>query len=630
MEHFSKSAMISKMNNLLELLLKITRSTKTAALFEDSMSQFKWIVNFDHCQYVHFNQDKQAYCCESITYASSTNLACSYHRANAEFEQQLGMLYKQKNWFATEFNNLPLLSDLLNWRDMGAQCLFAISLSQKSDKTSALLFFSKGDAFRKDDKVLMSIFANLMLLNISSIKDLQEKEIQLEHQQEIIDETATDLEVRIQELALANKYKSEFLSNMSHELRSPLNSILLLTQALITNKKQHFDDTEIEDLQVIRRGGQSLQLLIDNIMDLSKVEAGKLTLHIKPLKLSQLANYLHQAITPLAAEKELSFSISLDKNLPAEIVSDESRLAQVLRNLLFNAIKFTPQGSIRLTIAPTEPGIKFTHIVQRADSSLTFAVTDSGIGIPRYKQQAIFESFQQVDGSDSRHYGGTGLGLTISRGITHLLGGDIQVQSSYGSGSTFSIHLPIDFNATYQSEEHAKTTSNTVKKAFQGVDQPSVFNYENQEIIQVNKKTAKQHDQAQIQQLKKDYQSLIANKILLLDSDMRACFSLSKKLIEIGFDVDFCASASEAKDIYQDHNYQLLLVEQHLIISAPHSVSENIRKLLIDDNSIIISMNNPSKQKNSYKNLILEVNGQLDIPVDIGKLLSLMNKLLSS
>ena len=626
MDHFSKSAMISKMNNLLELLLKITRSNEPSELFEKSLSQFKWIVNFDYCQYVYFNTAKQMYCFETISYGIKTGVTYCYHSAGEDFEKELGALFNNRQLLQTELNNLPLLNGLLSWLDLGVYCLFSISVAKKNEKTSALLFLSKDDVFGKDDKVLMTIFANLMLLNISSIKDLQDKEQKLEYQQEIIDETSTDLAIRVQELALANKYKSQFLANMSHELRSPLNSILLLTKALIKNTKHHLDDTEIEDLRVILEGGEGLQSLIHNIMDLSKVEAGKITLHVEPIKISQLASHLHKIFAPLASDKGLSFSIALDKNLPEEIVSDESRLAQVLRNLLFNAIKFTPQGSVSLSISISEPGAKFSQKLSQFDSSITFAVTDTGIGIPNYKQQAIFESFQQVDGSDSRHYGGTGLGLTICRGLTHLLGGDIVVHSNHGSGSTFSIHLPMNFNAMYHIHSARGLTNNEVVMASHFGDQSRNADQQNVSADKDNAESADQADQGLLQQLKNTYQPLIANKILLIDTDMRACFALSKKLINFGFEVDFSLSVDEAVDIYPNHSYQLLLIEPELIRVKQQPAAVMISLLLDTQKSFIITMNNGSCIDGSNMQTT-EIHGQLNKPIDIEKLLALMQQL---
>ncbi|NQZ86911.1 MAG: hypothetical protein HRT54_04955 [Colwellia sp.] len=629
MDQFSKSAMISKMNNLLELLLKITRSNETNELFENSLTQFKWIVNFDYCHYLYFNQAKQTYCFETISYDGCNNIACYYHEAEAEFEKELETLYNKKHLLQSEFNNLPLLSELLNWQDNALKNLFTVSTAQKNSKTSALLFMNKNEVFSKDDRVLMSIFANVLLLNIASIKDLKEKELRLNYQQEVISETASDLAVRVQELALANKYKSQFLANMSHELRSPLNSILLLTKALIGNVKHHFDNSEIEDLQIILKGGQSLRVLIDDIMDLSRIEAGKLPLQVGPVKIKQLAKYLHKTFSAQAQENNLNFLINLDENLPTSIITDESRLAQILRNLLSNAFKFTPHGSVVLKISPTEPQINFKHMINRAIKSITFTVTDSGIGIPINKQQAIFESFQQVDGSDSRHFGGTGLGLTISRELTHLLGGDIQVHSELGSGSTFRIDIPLDINTENQGDRLSNLTTKTINKRFQFKTQASEENNETQASMQANKKAEQQESDKLIQRLKSEYQSVINYRVLLIDTDMIVCFSLSKKLIDMGFEVDFCSSVSEALVMLDEQNYQFLFIEYDLVVNQDLSLAINCQQLLDNKNSIIIVLNNEqNKNKQNIVN-IHEVDGQLDKPVQLEDVLVMMKKVLN-
>ncbi|MBW8183835.1 PAS domain S-box protein [Shewanella nanhaiensis] len=279
-----------------------------------------------------------------------------------------------------------------------------------------------------------------------SNEELEEKQIFLKRQKDEIETAKADLTVKAEELALASKYKSEFLANMSHELRTPLNSLLLLAKGLADNKSQNLDETEVEDARIIFDGGNNLLCLINDIMDLSKVEAGKLSIHIEEVNLSTLCRNLKQVFNPIAKSRELVFDIKVDEQLPATIYSDGQRIEQILRNLLSNALKFTETGSVTLEIGYSAPDTLFSHSSLDAKSALSFAVIDTGIGIPANKIQAIFEAFQQQDGSTSRKYGGTGLGLTIARELTRLLGGEIQLQSAPNEGSTFTLFLPNTFD----------------------------------------------------------------------------------------------------------------------------------------------------------------------------------------
>ncbi|QFU22538.1 CHASE3 domain-containing protein [Shewanella eurypsychrophilus] len=280
-----------------------------------------------------------------------------------------------------------------------------------------------------------------------SNEELEEKQVFLKRQKDEIEAAKVDLTIKANELALASKYKSEFLANMSHELRTPLNSLLLLAKGLADNNSQHLDETEVEDAKVIFDGGNNLLCLINDIMDLSKVEAGKLSIHIEEVNLSVLSRNLKQVFDPIAKSRGLEFIINLDKKLPRIITSDGQRVEQVLRNLLSNAFKFTENGSVSLNIGYVRADTQFSHSSLDANKALSLAVVDTGIGIPSDKLQAIFEAFQQQDGSTSRKYGGTGLGLTIAREMTRLLGGEIQLESSPSEGSTFTLYLPSKFDS---------------------------------------------------------------------------------------------------------------------------------------------------------------------------------------
>ncbi len=274
-------------------------------------------------------------------------------------------------------------------------------------------------------------------------EELEEKASLLGVKNKEVELAAVSLEERAEQLALISKYKSDFLANMSHELRTPLNSLMILAKLLSENKDGNLSPKQVEFTTTIYSAGVDLLSLIDEILDLSKVESGKMTMNARLIPLSELSDYLERTFSPIAQQKGLDFEIDVSPELPASIFTDGERLQQVLRNLLSNAIKFTDHGKVNLEIGMAQPGVEFeSEDLGKTDRVLAFTVTDTGIGIPQEKQKVIFEAFQQADGTTSRKYGGTGLGLTISREIAKLLGGEIQVESEPGRGSAFTLYLP--------------------------------------------------------------------------------------------------------------------------------------------------------------------------------------------
>jgi len=276
-----------------------------------------------------------------------------------------------------------------------------------------------------------------------SNEELAQRQADLQNQKDKISLAKQELEIKAEELTLASKYKSEFLANMSHELRTPLNSLLLLSKALADNANNHLDATEVEDAHIIYQGGQSLLALINDILDLSKVEAGKLNIHIETIKFTDVKDRLMQLFSPLAKNKKLSLNTIIDEKLPSNFHTDSQRIEQILRNLVSNAIKFTEMGDVTINFCLAEANLVFRNSNLNHDNCFVVHVSDTGVGISEDKLQAIFEAFQQEDGSTSRKYGGTGLGLTIARELSYLLGGEIQLSSTLGQGSRFSLYLPL-------------------------------------------------------------------------------------------------------------------------------------------------------------------------------------------
>ncbi|MFG2946168.1 HAMP domain-containing protein [Streptomyces adustus] len=276
-------------------------------------------------------------------------------------------------------------------------------------------------------------------------RDIEVKNTEIEEARQVLEE-------RAEQLAVSMRYKSEFLANMSHELRTPLNSLLILAKLLADNAEGNLSPKQVEFAETIHGAGSDLLQLINDILDLSKVEAGKMDVSPTRIALVQLVDYVEATFRPLTAEKGLDLSVRVSPELPATLHTDEQRLLQVLRNLLSNAVKFTDSGSVELVIRPAGADVPVAIREQLLEAGslgapdaplIAFSVTDTGIGIAAGKMRVIFEAFKQADGTTSRKYGGTGLGLSISREIAQLLGGEIHAQSEPGRGSTFTLYLPL-------------------------------------------------------------------------------------------------------------------------------------------------------------------------------------------
>jgi len=262
-------------------------------------------------------------------------------------------------------------------------------------------------------------------------QELEERSKLLEERNELIVERNIEIQQKARELEQSTRYKSEFLANMSHELRTPLNSILLLSRLLAENNHQNLSTDQVEYAQVIQSSGNGLLRLIDEILDLSKIEAGKMDLDFTNVAVETIVNDLKSLFTTIAKEKKLDFTITIDPAVPDTLETDSMRLEQILKNLISNALKFTSQGAVSVMVENAKD-----------DAFITFKIKDTGIGIAHNKQQLIFEAFRQEDGSTKRKFGGTGLGLSISRELAKLIGGEIKLDSEEGKGSEFVVYIP--------------------------------------------------------------------------------------------------------------------------------------------------------------------------------------------
>jgi signal transduction histidine kinase/DNA-binding response OmpR family regulator len=284
--------------------------------------------------------------------------------------------------------------------------------------------------------------------------ELETKAVQLSKQNQEVEAKNREVEMakqaleeKAEQLALTSKYKSEFLANMSHELRTPLNSLLILSKLLSGNSQGNLTEKQVEFAKNIHDAGADLLTLINDILDLSKIESGTVSIDVGEMQLSQLREQTQRMFAQMAQEKKLEFSVEVADDLPKSVYTDDKRLQQIIKNLLSNAFKFTEQGSVRMRVFRAERGWSAgVEQLAKAGQVIAFEVKDTGIGIPEDKQRLIFEAFQQADGTTSRKYGGTGLGLSISREITRLLGGELKVASAPGEGATFTLYVPATYN----------------------------------------------------------------------------------------------------------------------------------------------------------------------------------------
>ncbi len=327
-------------------------------------------------------------------------------------------------------------------------------LEQTRQQTKELQ--AREEALRQSNKELE---ANAMALKESESRlQAQKKELhqineELEKQKEDVEEKNKDLndvrwmiEEKARDLELSSKYKSEFLANISHELRTPLNSILLLSKLLTDNKDNNLTEDTVESAQSIYSSGSELLHLINDVLDLSKIEAGKMNIHVDKIHFYDFSSAMKRSFQPISIEKKLYMHVDIDNNLTDHFHSDKQRLEQIVKNLLSNAFKFTQKGGVTLRIRhPDHQSYNKTHLFRKGIDSakvVAFSVTDTGVGIPEEKWKLIFEAFQQADGTTSRKYGGTGLGLSISKELARLLEGEINIESTHGKGSTFTLYLP--------------------------------------------------------------------------------------------------------------------------------------------------------------------------------------------
>jgi HAMP domain-containing protein/signal transduction histidine kinase len=412
-------------------------------------------------------------------------------------------------------------------------------------------------------------------------RDIEVKNTEIEEARQVLEE-------RAEQLAVSMRYKSEFLANMSHELRTPLNSLLILAKLLADNAEGNLSPKQVEFAETIHGAGSDLLQLINDILDLSKVEAGKMDVSPTRIALVQLVDYVEATFRPLTAEKGLDLSVRVSPELPATLHTDEQRLLQVLRNLLSNAVKFTDSGSVELVIRPARDDVpqKIREQLLEAGSMtdpdadlIAFSVTDTGIGIAASKMRVIFEAFKQADGTTSRKYGGTGLGLSISREIAQLLGGEIHAQSEPGRGSTFTLYLPLrptelppqgyqqpmpalemgELMASAELSDTEVETPAEVKSYQETQNGPAaLFRRRRRHVPEIEQRPAQQEQWSAAEQeaVPQPHRGLLfgGHKVLIVDDDIRNVFALTSVLEQHGLSVLYAENGREGIEVLEQHD----------------------------------------------------------------------------
>ncbi|WP_077798324.1 HAMP domain-containing protein [Streptomyces sp. JHA26] len=459
-----------------------------------------------------------------------------------------------------------------------------VLLKQSQELTEQLR--ERSEELEQRQKALQS--SNAELEEKAELLAQQNRDIEVKNTE--IEEARQVLEERAEQLAVSMRYKSEFLANMSHELRTPLNSLLILAKLLADNAEGNLSPKQVEFAETIHGAGSDLLQLINDILDLSKVEAGKMDVSPTRIALVQLVDYVEATFRPLTAEKGLDLSVRVSPELPATLHTDEQRLLQVLRNLLSNAVKFTDSGAVELVIRPARGDVPQAIREQLLEAGsmtdpdgelIAFSVSDTGIGIAASKMRVIFEAFKQADGTTSRKYGGTGLGLSISREIAQLLGGEIHAQSEPGRGSTFTLYLPLHPSElpphgyqqampTLEAGELPATTGAPADRAElpQAPTEPpsyqdpqngaaSLFRRRRRAVPESGEQAAGQEQRPAGEQgtAPQSHRSIRfgGEKVLIVDDDIRNVFALTSVLEQHGLSVLYAENGREGIEVLEQH-----------------------------------------------------------------------------
>jgi signal transduction histidine kinase/CheY-like chemotaxis protein len=447
---------------------------------------------------------------------------------------------------------------------------------------------------------------------------LSEQKTNIETKNREIEMARLGLEEKARQLTRASAYKTEFLANVSHELRTPLNSLLLLARLLAENPEHNLSDKQIEFARTIHSAGSDLLSLIDDILDLSKIEAGRMDVELDQVDFEGVRSYVEQAFRPQADEKGLELSVEVSPDLPVSIITDAQRLQQILRNLLSNAVKFTDAGSVTLSIFRAPPDTDFElPSLAAARQVVAFAVADTGIGISDEKLAIIFEKFQQADGTTSRKYGGTGLGLSISRDFASLLGGTIMVSSEPGHGSTFTLYIPdalvSDPIATPAAPAITATTA-AVRTAPAPLDMPllgsPVLAHRPEENGHSVSPASRQLDGA---------------TVLIVDDDVRNVFALTSALEMHGLQVLYSDNGAEGIRLLAEHpEVDIVLMDAMMPDQDGYETTRGIRRNKRFQDLPVVFLTAKAMPGDRESALAAGATDYITKPVDLDELIRLM------
>ncbi|MFJ2156756.1 HAMP domain-containing protein [Streptomyces sp. NPDC087856] len=458
---------------------------------------------------------------------------------------------------------------------------------------------------------------------------LQERSDELQKQQAELQRSNAELEEKAALLATSSQYKSEFLANMSHELRTPLNSLLILARLLSDNPDGRLSEQEVQFATTIHRSGSDLLQLINDILDLSKIEAGRMDVRPKRLPLIKLLDYVHATFRPLTLDRGLAFEVSVGADVPRELWSDEQRLQQILRNLLSNAIKFTATGRVELRVNRVkDPEHRYCD---DSDEVIVFAVSDTGIGIAAEKLPVIFEAFQQADGTTNRKYGGTGLGLSISREIAGLLGGRIVAESEPGQGSTFTLYVPVVSpghaagGAPLTEDHELPLRSEQLSSEQLSSEQLSSAPFTVHEVDDSWPTPTK----LEAWKAGRAGQVLPGRRVLIVDDDIRNVFALTHVLGRVGMPVLYAENGREGiETLERNPDVELVLMDIMMPEMDGYETIAAIRRAPRWTGLPIVALTAKAMPGDREKSIARGANDYVPKPVDVDQLLTVVCALL--
>ncbi|KKD09009.1 histidine kinase [Streptomyces sp. WM6386] len=530
-----------------------------------------------------------------------------------------------------------------------------VLLRQSQELTEQLR--ERSEELENRQKALQS--SNAELEEKAELLAQQNRDIEVKNTE--IEEARQVLEERAEQLAVSMRYKSEFLANMSHELRTPLNSLLILAKLLADNADANLSPKQVEFAETIHGAGSDLLQLINDILDLSKVEAGKMDVSPTRIALVQLVDYVEATFRPLTAEKGLDLSVRVSPELPATLHTDEQRLLQVLRNLLSNAVKFTDSGAVELVIRPAGADVPMqireqlleTGSLRDPDADLiAFSVTDTGIGIAASKMRVIFEAFKQADGTTSRKYGGTGLGLSISREIAQLLGGEIHAQSEPGRGSTFTLYLPLhpselppqgyqqsaavlevgDLSVSGNGRAEVEIGTPAEVKSYQETQNgaAALFRRRRRTLPEVEQRPQLDQWAATAQSPAPEVRRGIrfgGEKVLIVDDDIRNVFALTSVLEQHGLSVLYAENGREGIEVLEQHDdVTVVLMDIMMPEMDGYATTTAIRRMPQFAGLPIIALTAKAMKGDREKAIESGASDYVTKPVDPDHLLSVMEQ----